>query len=213
MAVGLVGIGQYIGTGPEGDGGYGFIRPDYYASPMAQSILGVDIAAVMFHEIGHSLGIGASTEKLSINFAGQDYSIFYFDDFDEKNYAAHLYDQYGRQAKPHAAILSSQGSISSLAAYLEEHPDKKSLLSAEDVFVVDASQEARNSGKVYAYFAGENVTEALGGKTFTRADGQQISGIPVNLWEGRPELSHLELARSMMSHQNYRSYVNFMEVV
>lgn len=212
MAVGLVGIGQYIGTGPEGDGGYGFIRPDYYASPMAQSILGVDIAAVMFHEIGHSLGIGASTEKLSINFAGQDYSIFYFDDFDEKNYAAHLYDQYGRQAKPHAAILSSQGSISSLAAYLEEHPDKKSLLSAEDVFVVDASQEARNSGKVYAYFAGENVTEALGGKTFTRADGQQISGIPVNLWEGRPELSHLELARSMMSHQNYRSYVNFMEV-
>ena len=48
----------------------------------------------------------------------------------------------------------------------------RSLLSAEDVFVVDASQEARKSGKVYAYFAGENVTEALGGKTFTRADGQ-----------------------------------------
>lgn len=212
MAVGLVGIGQYVGTSPVDDGGYGFVKPEYYASPTPQNILGVDIAAVMFHEIGHSLGIGASTNKLSINFAGQDDSIFYFDDFDEKNYAAHLYDQYGRQAKPHAAILSSQGSISSLAAYLEEHPDKKSLLSAEDVFVVDASQEARNSGKVYAYFAGENVTEALGGKTFTRADGQQISGIPVNLWEGRPELSHLELARSMMSHQNYRSYVNFMEV-
>ncbi|SFH80496.1 Uncharacterized conserved protein, contains a C-terminal beta-barrel porin domain [Selenomonas ruminantium] len=212
MAVGLVGIGQYVGTSPVDDGGYGFVKPEYYASPTPQNILGVDIAAVMFHEIGHSLGIGASTNKLSINFAGQD-SIFYFDDFDEKNYAAHLYDQYGRQAKPHAAILSSQGSISSLAAYLEEHPDKKSLLSAEDVFVVDASQEARNSGKVYAYFAGENVTEALGGKTFTRADGQQISGIPINLWEtGRPELSHLELARSMMSHQNYRSYVNFMEV-
>ena len=212
MAVGLVGIGQYVGTSPVDDGGYGFVKPEYYASPTPQNILGVDIAAVMFHEIGHSLGIGASKDKLSINFAGQDYSIFYFDDFDEKNYAAHLYDQYGRQAKPHAAILSSQGSISSLAAYLEEHPDKKSLLSAEDVFVVDASQEARKSGKVYAYFAGENVTEALGGKTFTRADGQQISGIPVNLWEGEPELSHLELARSMMSHQNYRSYVNFMEV-
>ena len=206
MAVGLVVIGQYVGTSPVDDGGYGFVKPEYYASPTPQNILGVDIAAVMFHEIGHSLVIGASTDKLSN-------SIFYFNDFDEKNYAAHLYDQYGRQAKPHAAILSSQGSISSLAAYLEEHPDKKSLLSAEDVFVVDASQEARNSGKVYAYFAGENVTEALGGKTFTRADGQQISGIPINLWEtGRPELSHLELARSMMSHQNYRSYVNFMEV-
>ena len=213
MAVGLVGIGQYVGTSSVDDGGYGFVKPEYYASPTPQNILGVDIAAVMFHEIGHSLGIGASTNKLSTNFAGHDYSIFYFNDFDEKNYAAHLYDQYGRQAKPHAVILASQEGISSLAAYLEEHPDKKSLLSAEDVFVVDASQEARNSGKVYAYFAGENVTEALGGKTFTRADGQQISGIPINLWEtGRPELSHLELARSMMSHQNYRSYVNFMEV-
>ena len=212
MAVGLVGIGQYVGTSPVDDGGYGFVKPEYYASPTPQNILGVDIAAVMFHEIGHSLGIGASTNKLSINFAGQD-SIFYFDDFDEKNYAAHLYDQYGRQAKPHAVILASQEGISSLAAYLEENPDKKSLYSTDNVFVVNSTQEARKSGKVYAYFAGENVTEALGGKTFTRADGQQISGIPINLWEtGRPELSHLELARSMMSHQNYRSYVNFMEV-
>ena len=206
MAVGLVGIGQYVGTSPVDDGGYGFVKPEYYASPTPQNILGVDIAAVMFHEIGHSLGIGASTDKLSN-------SIFYFNDFDEKNYAAHLYDQYGRQAKPHAVILASQEGISSLAAYLEEHPDKKSLYSTDNVFVVNSTQEARKSGKVYAYFAGENVTEALGGKTFTRADGQQISGIPINLWEtGRPELSHLELARSMMSHQNYRSYVNFMEV-
>ena len=213
MAVGLVVIGQYVGTSPVDDGGYGFVKPEYYASPTPQNILGVDIAAVMFHEIGHSLGIGASTDKLSINFAGQDYSIFYFNDFDEKNYAAHLYDQYGRQAKPHAVILASQEGISSLAAYLEENPDKKSLYSTDNVFVVNSTQEARKSGKVYAYFAGENVTEALGGKTFTRADGQQISGIPINLWEtGRPELSHLELARSMMSHQNYRSYVNFMEV-
>ena len=90
MAVGLVGIGQYVGTSPVDDGGYGFVKPEYYASPTPQNILGVDIAAVMFHEIGHSLGIGASTDKLSINFAGQDYSIFYFNDFDEKNYAAHL---------------------------------------------------------------------------------------------------------------------------
>ena len=48
MAVGLVGIGQYIGTGPEGDGGYGFVKPEYYASPTPQNILGVDIAVTVW---------------------------------------------------------------------------------------------------------------------------------------------------------------------
>ena len=33
----------------------------------------------------------------------------------------------------------------------------------------------------------------------------------MNMWEHGPELGHIELARSMMSHQSYRSYNNFIE--
>jgi uncharacterized protein with beta-barrel porin domain len=62
------------------------------------------------------------------------------------------------------------------------------------------------------YFAGDNVTEVLDGRTFTRADGQQISGIPINLWEDNiPDFAHIELERNVMSHQHYRSYANFTE--
>ncbi len=210
-AFGRIIIGQYLALDESNDGGYGFIKPVYYASPTPIYMLGADIGAVMFHEIGHSLGIGAPTNNFSQKIGDTTYNMGNFKDFDEKDYTAHLYDQYGTQATPYAVILASKDNVSVLNQYLEENPDKKSTLSADNIFVVDNSKEARNSGKVYLYFVGDNVTEVLNGRTFTRADGEQISGLPINLWEGTPEFSHIDLERSMMSHQSYRSYVNFME--
>ncbi|MBQ7630258.1 MAG: hypothetical protein IJS81_08625, partial [Selenomonadaceae bacterium] len=216
IAFGNIVIGQYIALDELNDGGYGFLNSTYYASPTPELRLGLDISAVMFHEIGHSLGISTNRQPFSMTekilLPGTSYLGIYFGDFNEKTYTAHIYDQYGRQAKPYAVVLASENDVSALNQYLEENPDKKSTFSADNIFVVDNSMEARLSGKIYACFAGDNVTEALDGKTFTRGDGQQISGIPVNLWEnGAPDFSHIELERSMMSHQNYRSYVNFME--
>ncbi|WP_202108894.1 autotransporter outer membrane beta-barrel domain-containing protein [Succinivibrio dextrinosolvens] len=54
------------------------------------------------------------------------------------------------------------------------------------------------------YFIGNNVKEVLNGA---------LKGVPVNGTEPGNgfELSHLELAHSMMSHQNYRNYVTLME--
>ena len=210
-AFGRIIIGQYLALDESNDGGYGFIKPVYYASPTPIYMLGADIGAVMFHEIGHSLGINAQINKFSQKIGDTTYNMGSFKDFDEKDYTAHLYDQYGTQATPYAVILASKDNVSVLNQYLEENPDKKSTLSADNIFVVDNSREARNSGKVYLYFVGDNVTEVLDGRTFTRADGEQISGLPINLWEGTPEFSHIDLERSMMSHQSYRSYVNFME--
>lgn len=60
------------------------------------------------------------------------------------------------------------------------------------------------------YFKGPHVSEVLA--------GSDLPGIPINGMEldensqWVAELSHFELERSMMSHQNYRNYTFFMEV-
>ncbi|SFS48493.1 Autotransporter beta-domain-containing protein [Succinivibrio dextrinosolvens] len=67
-----------------------------------------------------------------------------------------------------------------------------------DSFIVGPGQK---SG---VYFIGPNVNAVL---------NKALPGVPVNGMEKRNgfELSHLELAHSMMSHQNYRNYVTLME--
>ncbi|MBO6259106.1 MAG: autotransporter domain-containing protein [Succinivibrio sp.] len=81
--------------------------------------------------------------------------------------------------------------------------EEGSVLSFSDValansFVVGPNQ---NSG---VYFIGDNVKEVLNGA---------LPGVPVNGTEKLDifELSHLELAHSLLSHQNYRNYVTLME--
>ena len=211
-AFGRIIIGQYLSPDTSNDGNYGWINTAYYASPTPEAIIGTDISAVMYHEIGHSLGISSEVGAFSENVPGKNYYVSQFPDFDEKTFSAHLYNQNGEKPSPKAIVLASEDDVSAVKQYISENPGTEKDFDPENIFVVDNTSEAKNSGKIYLYFAGDNVTEALDGKTFTRGDGQQISGIPVNLWEnGAPEFGHIELERSMMSHQLYRSYVNFME--
>lgn len=75
--------------------------------------------------------------------------------------------------------------------------------SEENIFLVG---DGAQSG---VYFKGQHVSEVLA--------GSDLKGIPVNGveydqdWNQFFELSHFELDRSMMSHQNYRNYTFFME--
>ncbi len=93
IAYGKVVIGQYLLPEPNDDN-RGWSNSTYYASPTQEIIVGRDISAVMFHEIGHSLGIDPNlyidTEK---TWPGKNYYVSQFPDFDEKTFSAHLYNQ------------------------------------------------------------------------------------------------------------------------
>lgn len=72
-----------------------------------------------------------------------------------------------------------------------------------------------NSG---AYFTGTHVLEVLNGATIAWPDGSEVPavpGLPLNGYESatdaEPELSHIELQNSLMSHQSYRNWCTFME--
>ena len=73
------------------------------------------------------------------------------------------------------------------------------------------SPETDFDASANVYFVGKNVDEVL--------KDSSLEGVPVNVGlEGyydelppAPELSHLEMDRGLMSHQQYRSYTTFME--
>ena len=199
-------IGQNLGIN-ENDGRYGFVAP-LSPKPVATEMSGCPIIPVMFHEIGHSLGVLASPKPNS------DYGLYQFGDAAENanSFTSHLYDQNGRRAD-HAGlwVMTSQ---TYEAIMNSDRPDVIAAVKG-NAFIVDTvnSFSGRN-GRAYLTFRGDHVTEALGGRTFADPKGNQISGLPINMWEGEnpsPEFSHIDLERSVMSHQNYRSYNTFME--
>ena len=71
-----------------------------------------------------------------------------------------------------------------------------------------------------AYFTGAHVQEVLNGATIAWPDAnanspKPVPGLPINGYESEddeyPELSHIELQNSMMSHQSYRNWCTYME--
>lgn len=142
---------------------------------------GVNLYGTIVHEIAHALGIMSTA-----NF--YEDGKFRFGDvrstFDEG-----LIDNQNRKISAASEVIS----------YIDE--DGNRIGSPETDF--DASANV--------YFVGENVAEVL--------KGSLLKGVPVNIglegyYDGlpiAPELSHLEMDRGLMSHQQYRSYTTFME--
>ncbi|MBR3622547.1 MAG: autotransporter domain-containing protein [Selenomonadaceae bacterium] len=195
-------IGQNLGKN-EGDGRYGFVTPNALL-PVAQEMNGIDIIPMMFHEIGHSLGILTSRsfeeEIVRISDGAANANSF----------TAHLYDQTGRRAdKPGVYIMTSEN----YKSYMNNGTPEDIKKFEGNTFIVDnINALTGRNGKPHLTFRGDNVTEVLDGKTFTDPNGNQVSGIPINMWEDEyPEFSHIDLERSLMSHQDYRSYNTLLE--
>ncbi len=133
-------------------------------------------------------------------------------------------------------LLEDPDYINSQAFYILKDPEPEDNNSAangnsskdEQGKLADTSAGGLNSGRVSTQggvsFTGKNVREVLtvDGKVaeIMPADGVHNvavkGGIPINCFEGSgdeayPELSHIELQNSLMSHQNYRNWCTFME--
>ena len=129
-----------------------------------------DFTAVLYHELGHALGIATIAPDHS--YAGPVNQISVWD--------SHLVDQYGNRLQPGMNVVS------------ESEADSVE----EPKFVVG---DLTNSG---VRFYGKHVSEVLG-----EGNGLLIEGYEGNI----PNLSHIELEHSLMSHQYYRNYTTFME--
>ncbi len=144
-----------------------FDMPEHF-SPLP-STKGADFVSVLYHEVGHALGVAS----LAMDHAyGPLTQMTAWD--------SHLTDKYGTTLAPGMSVVK-EGE--------EDGVDGPKFVVGEGI----------NSG---VYFHGDHVAEVLG-----EGKGLLIEGYE----ENDPDLSHIELERSLMSHQDYRNYTTFME--
>ncbi len=204
----IITIGQGMGV-ELGTGNYGWSCG--VIGQMPQNYGTVNLTSTMFHEIGHSLGIGCDKRKLNGEwyFASEANNLL--------SYTSHLLDEKGNRARAFQYIVDPTMASGEDKAKYNAQPSQYFQLTNLRAMDDESAVTAFLEGKGRAFFTGTNVTEVLDGKTFWGKDG-----IPINGWEGSgkddsgnklysPELSHIELERSLMSHQNYNSYNTFME--
>lgn len=199
LAFGHVSIGKNIGANLANNGAYyGWIYEPLTQQQQSESA--VSLQVVLYHEIAHALGIICGKkdedENENENEAGNTNKKYVFSDLPEgsNNFDSHLVDQNGKYAAEGQEISSSDGA----GIFFVENLD------------ADELSATSTAGRVY--FVGENVSEVLGGTGEKVKKFQNVDGIPILGWEnGRPDFSHINLARGLMSHHNYRSYTALME--
>ncbi|MBQ7617674.1 MAG: hypothetical protein IJS50_02255, partial [Desulfovibrio sp.] len=143
----------------------------------------------VFHEIGHALGLSSSSFGLSEGSPAPDNFVIKM---------INLFDSHLRDAKGAAPEVGT--TFTKVADNMNEPgtfyvgPDHNSGV----VFVGNEVAKVMSDGA-----AGDNPSDAV----FLRY------GLPINGVENGTilDLSHSELDRSMMSHQDYRNYSSFME--
>lgn len=149
-----------------------------------------DLPGTMLHEMFHALGLFSSNGFENV-FSQQGLSAW----------TLGLRDLYGTAARPGMTIAGLDFKTSSIS------PDENTFYMLNERF----------GG---AYFTGDHVAEVLNGALLSWPDDsttEAVPGLPVNGFEINedgtlaPELSHIELQNSLMSHQPYRNWCTLME--
>ena len=210
---GIINLGQGLGA-DDGSGTYGWTGDN--KSQLTHSSMGVDLPQVMFHEIAHALGIAGYTVALPSN---TDSDVRYNSGYrfgtqadDPLEFTGHFLDQKGNKAQSGQTIvlMDDPRYTAEELEYINGHPEKYFQLAS-------AAKLNYNTADGRAFFAGEHVSEVLDGRKFWGLDAIPVNTENNNLRTDDPaatyefELSHIDLERSLMSHQSYRSYVTFME--
>jgi len=179
----ILGAHGYINIGDSG-----WSTANYVPSQITLSS-SLNMTTVMIHEIAHALGV-SSNSRMEYYDPTTGQALLDFENSLSK-WDSLLFDDNGQQAKA-GQLIHCQ-----LCFNLTEHDDGTPLR-PDEIFDVKNDR---------AYIAGKNVKEVLAGS---------MPGIPLTLYHplgglDLPALSHLELKNSLMSHQRYRNYPNFME--
>ncbi|WP_029541619.1 autotransporter outer membrane beta-barrel domain-containing protein [Selenomonas sp. AB3002] len=207
-AFSTISIGQHFGANRDGAPEGWWVDSDTVLPTNEQA---ADFVGCFRHELVHALGVSASIEYCDWNGKEATEKVTYVDGVsrlalvrftnteDKEFWNRHLVDQNGNHGKPGMMIVSTEG----FKLLKAKNPDLKE----SDCFIVDPGN--------FAYFVGDNVTDALAGATFNG-----VSGIPTNAFEMKRngsaykedfEGSHFQTA-GVQSHRSYTNYTAFMEV-
>lgn len=188
VAYGKINIGKNLGANLENNGAYyGWVYEPL--TQLGQSESAISFQPVIFHEIAHALGIGCESQPVNKDDKNTNYRFVRFN-----NYTSHLVDQREKPAVAHQIISRNP--------------------SDEEFYVenIERDKLEADSKRGRVYFKGQNVSQVLQGNGEKPKTFQGVDGIPVLGWEGNePEFSHINLTRSLMSHQTYRSYNALIE--
>ena len=197
-------VGKYMGAVRDGAEYGWWVDTDTVLPTNEQA---ADFVGTFRHELGHALGISLESKNIGVGAYGKKSSFVIINpDVTEKSWALHLMDSTGKMAKPGMYFVAPDDTEGSLAKLNEGlAAEGKAILTEDDVFIVNKKVDANGNG--YAYFIGDNVTDALGGATFFGRNGVPVNGYEDWKFEG----SHLQTA-GMMSHRAYSNYTSFMEV-
>ncbi|MDY2637481.1 MAG: autotransporter domain-containing protein [Phascolarctobacterium sp.] len=122
-------------------------------------------------------------------------------------------------ANPMEGVIGKLVSREIVNISLEKYNDPDFVPEANKFYVIqDSTNKPMTNGG--AYFTGAHVQEVLNGATIAWPDAnanspKPVPGLPINGYhrfsDEYPELSHIELQNSMMSHQSYRNWCTYME--
>lgn len=170
------------------------------------------MSSVIVHELFHALGMSFNQYRTKTEDGDTSYIIGVDKKTKKANlFTLHSYDVYGRQAHVGDEIV-----------YINT-AEKESITPEARKFYMylsDGYNSKGNAKHTYdsgCYFSGTNVNNVLTigsdhAQLYFPVDSNiKVPGLPLNGDEGYPELSHIELQNSFLSHQYFRNWSVPME--
>ena len=170
------------------------------------------MSSVIVHELFHALGMAVNHYIFITDDGKIGYKIGVDTDANYANkYTMHIYDVYGRQAKVGDEIV-----------YINTAEKERITPEAGKFYMYlsdgyDSKGNAKHTYDSGCYFSGTNVDNVLTigsdhAQLYFPVDSNiKVPGLPLNGDEGYPELSHIELQNSFLSHQYFRNWSVPME--